>query len=72
MPDIYDDMKPRDIAMATAAAIRILVEYLPSDAAARQKIDEAFRTKAGQLIGQLYEDNAANLLRLMGGVVQPK
>ncbi len=66
------DLKARDVALATASASRIFIELLVSSGISRDQIEGAFRAKAGELIGQQYEDNAANLLRMMGGVVKPR
>ncbi len=68
MADIFDDMTPRDVALASASAVRILIEFLVLAGVSRQQIEDAFKAKAGELIGRQYEDNAANLLRMMAGI----
>lgn len=68
----FDDLKARDVALASASAIRILIEVMVENGMDRAIIEKAFRAKAGELIGVQLEENAANLLRMMGGVVQRK
>ncbi len=70
--DAFDLMRPREIALAVACANRIMMEFLVKAGVNREELESAFRAKAGELIGRRYEDNAANLLRMMGGVVKPK
>ena len=53
-------------------ANRILIEFLIQAGISRDEIEAAFRAKAGELIGLQYEDNAANLLRMMAGVASSK
>lgn len=67
----FDDMQPRDIAIAVAASNRIIIELLVSTGIKREKIESVYREKAGDLIGNKFEDNAANLLRMMSGTVRP-
>ena len=69
---VFTDLKPRDVALAVASAGRIFVELLVTAGVNRDEIEALFRAKAGELIGRQYEDNAANLLRMMGGVARPK
>ncbi len=66
--DIFDLMRPRDIALASASASRILIEFLVKAGINREEIENMFRAEADELIGRQFEDNSANLLRLMGGV----
>ncbi len=68
----FDGLKARDVALASASAIRILIEFMVESGISRDKIEASFRAKAGELIGQQYEDNAANLLRMMAGAVKPR
>lgn len=68
----FEPLAPRDVALATASASRIFIELLVEAGVSRDKIEDAFRAKAGELIGRQYEDKAANLLRMMGGVARPK
>ncbi len=68
----FTDLKARDVALAVASAGRIFVDLLVTAGVSRDEIEAQFRAKAGELIGQQYEDNAANLLRMMGGVARPK
>ncbi len=67
----FDGMQPRDIAIAVAASNRIIIELLVSAGVNRKTIENAYRAKAGDLIGNKFEDNAANLLRMMSGTVRP-
>ncbi len=69
---VFTDLKARDVALAVASAGRIFVELLVTAGVNRDEIEAMFRAKAGELIGRQYEDNAANLLRIMGGVARPK
>ena len=66
------NLKTRDVAIAAASANRILIEFLIKAGISRDEIEDAFRAKAGELIGQRFEDNAANLLRMMAGVSRPR
>ena len=68
----FTNLKARDVALAVASAGRIFVELLVTAGMSRGEIEAQFRAKAGELIGLQHEDNAANLLRMMGGVVRPK
>ena len=68
----FPNLKARDVALAAASANRILIEFLVKAGINRDKIEEAFSAKAGELIGEQFEDNAANLLRMMGGVARPQ
>ena len=65
-------LKARDVALAAASANRILIEFLIKAGINRAEIEDAFRAKAGELIGRQNEDNAANLLRIMAGVSSPR
>ncbi len=65
-------LKARDVALAAASANRIVIEFLIKAGVNRDEIEDAFRTKAQELIVQRFEDNAANLLRMMAGVARPK
>jgi hypothetical protein len=65
-------LKARDVALASASAFRILIDAVVKAGVDREEIEKAFRAKAGELIGRQYEDNAANLLRMMGGVARRK
>ena len=69
---VFPDLKTRDVALAAASACRIFAELFIMVGISRDEIETIFRIKAGELIGAQYEDNAANLLRMMGGVAQPK
>ncbi len=69
---VFTDLKARDVALAVASAGRIFVELLVTAGVNRDEIESMFGAKAGELIGRQYEDNAANLLRMMGGVARPK
>lgn len=64
----FAEMTAPDVALAVASAGRIFVEFLVGAGIKREDIEKAFSTKAAELIGVQYEDNAANLLRMMGGV----
>ena len=68
----FTDLKTRDVALAVASAGRIFVDLLVTAGVNRDEIEARFRAKGNELIGQQYEDNAANLLRMMGGVARPK
>ncbi len=68
----FTDLKVRDVALAVASAGRIFVELLVTAGVNRDEIEALFRAKAGELIGRQYEENAANLLRMMGGVARRK
>ena len=68
----FTDLKARDVALAVASAGRIVVELLVTAGVDRDEIETQFRAKAGELIGRQLENNAASLLRMMGGVAQPK
>lgn len=70
--DAFDLMRPREFAIAVASANRIMMEFLVKAGVDREELESSFRAKAGELIDRRYEDNAANLLRMMAGVVQPK
>ena len=67
----FTDLKTRDVALAVASAGRIFVELLVADGIMRDLIEARFRAKAGELTVQ-HEDNAANLLRMIGGVARPQ
>ncbi len=69
---VFTNLRARDVALAVASAGRIFVELLVTAGVSRDKIEAQFRAKGNELIGQQYEDNAANLLRMMGGVARPK
>ena len=66
------DLNAYQVALAIASANRILIEFLIQAGISRDEIEAAFRAKAGELIGLQYEDNAANLLRMMAGVASSK
>ncbi len=66
---VFTNLGARDVALAVASAGRIFVELLVMAGVNRDEIETMFRAKAGELIGEQYEDNAANLLRMMGGVI---
>jgi len=66
------NLKARDVALAVASANRILIDFLVSAGVSRDEIETAFRNKASELIGEQYENNAANLLRAMAGVARPR
>ena len=68
---VFTNLKARDVALAVASSGRIFVELLVTAGVNRDEIEAQFRAKAGELIGEQYEDNAANLLRMMGGVARP-
>ena len=68
----FTDLKTRDVALAVASAGRIFVELLVADGIMRDLIEARFRAKAGELITVQHEDNAANLLRMIGGVARPQ
>lgn len=68
---VFTNLKARDVALAVASAGRIFVDLLVTAGMSRNEIETKFRAKANELIGQQYEDNAANLLRMMGGVARP-
>ena len=68
---VFTNLKARDVALAVASAGRIFVDLLVTAGMSRNGIEMKFRAKANELIGQQYEDNAANLLRMMGGVARP-
>ncbi len=61
-----------EIALAAASIYRILINFLIKAGISRAEIEDAFRDKAGELIGRQYESNAANLLRMMAGVSRPR
>lgn len=65
-------MSPRDTALAVTSSNRILVELLIKAGISRDEIEGMFRAKAAELIEVQSEDNAANLLRMMGGVARSK
>ncbi len=67
----FTDLKTRDIALAVASAGRIFVELLVADGIMRDLIEARFRAKAGELTVQ-HEGNAANVLRMIGGVARPQ
>ncbi len=69
---VFTDLKARDVALAAASAGRIFVNLLVRAGVSRDEIETKFRAKADELISEQYEDNAANLLRMMGGVARPK
>ena len=69
---VFTNLKARDVALAMASAGRIFVELLVTAGVSRDEIEAQFRAKGNELIGQQYEVNAANLLRMMGGVARPK
>ena len=69
---VFTNLKARDVALAVASAGRIFVDLLVMAGVDRDEIEARFRAKGNELIGQQYEDNAANLLRMMGGVARPK
>ncbi len=66
------NLKARDVALAAASANRILINFLIKAGISRDEIEDAFRAKAQELIVEQSEDNAANLLRMMSGIAQPK
>ncbi len=68
----FTNLKARDVALATASAGRIFVELLITVGFSRDEIEAKFRAKADELIGRQLENNAASLLRMMGGVARPK
>ncbi len=68
---VFTNLKARDVALAVASAGRIFVDLLVTAGMNRNEIETQFRAKAGELIGEQHEDNAANLLRMMGGVARP-
>ncbi len=68
----FTNLKARDVALATASAGRIFVELLITVGFSRDEIEAKFRAKADGLITVQNEDNAANLLRMMGGVARPQ
>ncbi len=72
LDQVFTDLKPRDVALAAASAGRIFVEVLVKAGVSRDEIEAQFRAKADELITEQLEDNAANLLRMMGGVARPK
>ena len=63
-------LKTRDVALAAASANRILIEFIVEAGISREKIEDVFRAKASELIGERFEDNAANLLRMMSGTAE--
>ena len=69
---VFTDLEARDVALAVASAGRIFVELLVADGIMRDLIEARFRAKAGELITVQHEDNAANLLRMIGGVARPQ
>ncbi len=69
---VFTNLRARDVALAVASAGRIFVNLLVRAGVSRDEIEAQFRAKGNELIGQQYEDNAANLLRMMGGVARPK
>ena len=68
----FTNLKARDVAIAAASANRILIKFLIKAGVNRNEIEDEFRAKVGELIGQQLEDNAANLLRMMAGVSRPR
>ena len=68
----FTNLKARDVALAVASAGRIVVELLVTAGVGRDEIEAKFRAKADGLITVQNEDNAANLLRMMGGVARPQ
>ena len=66
------NLKARDVALAAASANRILIDFLIKVGVNRDEIEDAFRAKAGELIGPQLEADAANLLRMMAGVSRPR
>ncbi len=66
------NLTARDVALAAASANRILIEFLIKVGVDRDEIEGVFRAKAQELIVEQYEDNAANLLRVMAGVSRPR
>ena len=66
------DLKALDVALAAASANRILMDFLVKVGVNRDEMENVFRDKAGELIARQYEDNAANLLRMMANVSSPR
>ena len=66
----FPNLRAREVALAAASANRILIEFLVKAGVDRDEIREAFSAKAGELIVEQFEDNAANLLRIMSGTVR--
>ena len=64
---VFTELKARDVALAVASAGRLFVDLLVMAGVSRDEIEAQFRAKADELIGEQYEDNAANLLRMMVG-----
>ena len=65
----FPNLRTREVALAAASANRILIDFLVKAGIDRDEIKDVFSAKAGELIGEQFEDNAANLLRMMSGTV---
>lgn len=71
MADIFDRMTARDVAMAAAAANRIMMENLfAAGVLDRATVEKAFHGKAQELLTKQFEDRAGQLLMMMGGAVR--
>ena len=66
----FTNLRARDVALAAASANRILIDFLVKAGIDRDEIKDAFSAKAGELIVEQFEDNAANLLRMMSETVR--
>ena len=66
------NLNAHEVALAAASANRILINFLIKVGISRDEIEDAFRAKAQELIVERFEDNPANLLRMMAGVARPK
>ena len=69
---LLSKLKARDVALAAASANRILIDFLIKAGISRAEIEDAFRAKAQELIVEKFENNPANLLRMMAGVAGPR
>lgn len=73
VPDIFDRMKPRDVALAVAASNRIIIDALvEAQILDAESLKKTFVTKAQQMIGRDHEDQAGQLLMMLSGTVPKK
>ena len=68
----FQKISTDDIAMAVAASNRIILEALYRLGASREVVEADYRAKVDQMIRQYEAIDAANLLRMMSGTVQPR
>jgi hypothetical protein len=71
MADIFDRMKPRDIAIAMVAAQKIMMHALiEAGALDRQRIQQLLADKSQELLTEKFEEGAGQLLLMMSGFVR--